>query len=84
MELKDSTKQWLKDEVNSFLTTAMTFFAVDGALELAQVFSGNWSKMIMWQLAICLLRSFVKALLTMLFPKLFPVRTSKIQRPSRS
>ena len=76
MLLKTETKQWIMDEVRSFCATLLTFFAVDAATYLTDVYQGHWDRMLFYQLLLCLLRSVVKTILTLVFPKLFPPRQS--------
>ena len=69
-------KQWIKDEAVSFIQTMLTFFAIDSGLLLLDVYNGVWDKMLLVQLSAALLRSVIKTLLTLVFPKLFPRRKS--------
>lgn len=65
------TRQWLKNETVSIATTTLTIFAVDASALLFQVYEGDYSKMLLIQIATILGRSLVKALLQEIFPKVF-------------
>lgn len=67
------TKEYAWMELKSFFTTFLAFLIVDGAGLLLQIYNGNWTKEVMFGLLLALGRSAVKALLTLLFPKHFPV-----------
>ena len=70
------TKAWWLDEARSFTVTMLAFLAADGASVLAQIYSGNFDRVVMWQFALALVRSSVKAVLTLAIPKAFPHRSS--------
>lgn len=70
-KLSDSQKAWLKSEAISILHTMLAFFCIDGLSALLQLYSGPWEQALWYQLGFSLLRSFVKALLTEVFPTVF-------------
>lgn len=70
------SKKWWIDEARSFMTTVLTFMAVDGAFLLTKVYEGAWDEMLMWQIVIVFCRSIVKTVLTLVFPMIFPARLS--------
>lgn len=73
MELKTDhfDKQWLRDELKSICLTTITIFTVDGLGELTKLYNGDTSRDVLIALAIILGRSLLKAVLQMVFPKVF-------------
>jgi len=68
--------QYWKDEIRSIIATSFSFLVVDGVAELMNIWNGNWSKATLYALLFVLARSLVKAILSNLFPALFPIRKS--------
>jgi len=69
-----------KDQINSFLTTAIAIFAVDGVMEIAAVYNGDFSGVALMAFIGAFGRSLIKAGLTVTFPRIFPERVSKKPR----
>jgi len=74
---KMGTKEYLLDELRSFWVTFISIMAVDGYMLILQVYNGTWEEGLWVALLGAAARSAVKTILTMLFPKVFPVRVSK-------
>lgn len=71
--------QWFKDEIRSFLTTFLGFFALEAIAPLNELYShGSITMALLLSLGGAALRSLIKSLLTLLFPKIFPPRISKL------
>lgn len=69
------TKEWLKGEAKSFLTTFLTVFAIEASTLLQMLWNGDILGWTIWSaVVIAIARSAIKAILMMLFPKLFPPR----------
>lgn len=71
------SKQYWIDELRSFFVTLFAIFAVDAGALLLQLYNGDVSQTVLWGLVAAFGRSAIKAALTLAFPMLFPVRTSK-------
>lgn len=71
------TKEYMLDELRSFAITFLSILSIDGFMLLNQVYSGTWDESLWIALGFAAIRSAVKAVFTMLFPVLFPLRTSK-------
>ena len=65
-------KEKLIYELKSFFTTFITIFAVEAYAQLVLVYNGNWTYTVLHALGLAALRSAIKALLQLVFPKLFP------------
>lgn len=64
-------RAWFIGEVKSIAITTMTIFAVDGFGELTALYNGDTSRDIFIALGVILGRSILKAVLQLLFPKIF-------------
>lgn len=69
-------KKYIYDEIRSIIASALSFFIVDGVLVLTDVYNGDWTQEKLLLLLAIFGRSIVKALLSQLFPSLFPRRSS--------
>lgn len=56
--------------LHSWLATALAFIAFDAQEILVKISNGDWSWPVIQLLVFVVLRSFVKALIVLLFPKL--------------
>lgn len=68
---KHFDKQWFIDELKSLLTTTLAFVAVDGVGILTEIYQGKIDREVLLLLGLLVARSWVKALLTLLFPTVF-------------
>lgn len=67
----------LMDEARSLFTSAFTFFVMDAAAILLNIYEGGpIDQKILMALLVILGRSVIKAVLTKTAPSLFPARTS--------
>lgn len=73
MELQKTRfdRQWFLEELKSIGITTMTIFSVDGFVELTKLYNGDTSRDLLVALAIILGRSLLKAVLQIVFPKVF-------------
>lgn len=73
MELQTDhfNKEWLQYELKSIGLTTLTIFTVDGLGELTKLYNGDTSRDLLVALAVILGRSLLKAVLQMVFPKVF-------------
>lgn len=71
LETQHFNRQWLIDELKSIAVSTVTIFAFDGVGELTKLYNGDFSRDVFVALAIILGRSLVKAILQMVFPKVF-------------
>ena len=59
-------------ELKSFFMTFLAVFAVEAYILLIQVYNGDWAMSVLSALGMAAIRSAVKALLQLVFPKIFP------------
>lgn len=65
------------DSINSYIATFLSVFALDGAAVLTNIYNGDLSSVAIHSLLMVVFRSAIKAILLLLFPTVFPKRTSK-------
>lgn len=63
---------WLVEEIKWFSITFLSILAVDGFAQLLAIYNGNLEQDIWLALGSAVLKSAVKAIMQMIFPKLFP------------
>jgi len=72
------TKHWWLQEMRSYVVTVLavflTFISIDGYGLLVSLYTGEWETVTLSMIWLLVIRSTVKTALTLLFPKLFPVR----------
>lgn len=83
-KLTRKQKQWLKDEARSVATSVLAFFVVDAGAELTKIYDGDFSEVSWMFLGAALLRSVMKVMLEVSFPKLFPARRSSNRKDDDS
>lgn len=67
-------KKILTNELKSIITTILAFLVMDEAATLMNIYNGDFSSTTLLALLMAIIRSIVKTLLTLSFPKLFPAR----------
>jgi hypothetical protein len=65
-------KNKLIAELKSFFMTFLAVFAVEAYTVLLLVYNGDWTVAVLQSLGMAALRSSIKAMLQLVFPKLFP------------
>lgn len=70
-------KDKLISELKSFAMTFITIFSVEGYLQLISIYQGDWSITVWQAVGFACLRSAIKAMLQIMFPKIFPNYQSK-------
>lgn len=72
------SKEWLIMEAKSFLHTFLAYLAVDGFQLWHDIFAGVWQQDVLWLILLLVARSAVKALLVLLFPKMFSIPSTPV------
>jgi hypothetical protein len=70
MKLSKAQKEKISYELQSFLTTFLSVFLIDGSMQLMALYNGDLSETAFLALLTAALRSAIKALIQILFPSI--------------
>lgn len=71
------TKQWILDELRSFITTFIATMGIEATFSLIALYNGDFSHITILALGTAAFRSLIKTILTLIFPTIFPARISQ-------
>lgn len=70
MKITKAQKEKISYELQSFLTTFLSVFLIDGSMQLMALYNGDLSETAFLALLTAVLRSAIKALIQILFPSI--------------
>jgi len=69
--------EWWKSELRLFFSILVSYIALEAFSPLSAIYSGNYTKEAFTALGMALLTSFIRALITIAFPALFPMQNKE-------